>query len=117
MKREFGSIYKHMFVVLLGVVMLCLFSACASNDEEVNYENIGSAVENSKEDESGNGDQLSEVSTEQPHISPDISSEQPPIPTNENSERPNNIPNEQSDNLSAYDLSVDSVDIAFESMF
>lgn len=101
MKRDFGSRYKHIFVALIGAAMVCLFSACASNDEEANYENIGSAVGNSKEDESENGDQLSEVSTEQPQISPDISSEQPPIPTNENSERPNNISNEQSGNLSA----------------
>ena len=81
--------------------MICLFSACASNDGEANYENIGSAVENSEEDESGNMDQPSEVSIEQPQISPDISSEQPQIPTNENNEQPNNISSEQSNHLSA----------------
>lgn len=101
MKGEFGSIYKRIALVLLGAAMVCLFSACTSNDEEANYENIGSVFGNSKEDESGNGDQLSEVSTEQPQISPDIRSEQPPIPTNENSEQLNNISNGQSDNLSA----------------
>lgn len=101
MKREYGNVYKRIALVLLGATTVCLFSACASNDEQVNYENIGNIVENSKEDESGNEVQLSEESTEQPQISPDISSEQPQIPTNENSERPNNIYNEQSGNLSA----------------
>ena len=103
MKREYGSVYKRIALVLLGATTVCLFSACASNDEQVNYENIGNIVENTKEDESGNGVQLSEESTEQPQISPDISSEQPQIPTNENSEQQNNISNEQSDNLSAED--------------
>ena len=101
MKCNAGSICKHIFVVLLGAALVCLFSACTSNDEEANYENIGNIDENSKKDESDNGVQVSEENTEQPQISPDISSEQPPIPTNENSERPNNISNEQSGNLSA----------------
>lgn len=98
MKHEFGSIYKRIALVLLGAAMLCLFSACSSNDDGTNYENIGSLVENSSVDELGSGDQLPETISKQPQTSPDISGEEEQVLTNENSEQLNNISNEQSEN-------------------
>lgn len=104
MQRKF--VYKRVYVILLGAALLCLFSSCASIDEDANYETEGNVIESSSVNELGKGNQLSEASNEQPQASPDVSSEQPQVSPDVNSEQvqvsidedsaqSNNISNEQ----------------------
>lgn len=96
MKHNFCSIGKHTVALLLGAAMLCLFSACASNDEETDYKNIGNVIGNPKEDESVNEDQLPEASSSKPQTSPNVSSEKERFPTYENNEEEQAPANENS---------------------
>ena len=96
MKHNFCSIDKHTVALLLGAAMLCLFSACASSDEDTDYENIGNVIGNPKEDESVNEDQLPEASGSQSQTLPDVISEKERFPTYENNEKEQAPSNENS---------------------
>ena len=95
MQRKF--VCKRVYVILLGAALLCLFSSCASIDEDANYETEGNVIESSSVNELGKGNQLSEASNEQPQASPDVSSEQPQASPDVSSEQPQVSPDVNSE--------------------